>query len=324
MAVKTKTPTPTTTAPRIPTPASSPRTSGTQPSGSATSSRLTVSPQAVNTSQQRRNAAQTPSPVPTARKGQVAPPAGANAQAKGKAASPPPSSFGDKAKAYGEGLKQSGVELVEGAKTLFTNPAAVGQALVQQVQRDTGQWALHIALAGIATGVFKGDQQAAKKALQQLPARQVGQIKAQIAGTVTSPYELGRLTGNLAFGVATDGAFSLVGKGLSTVGGQAMARAGSNALKKGNQVLDTMAQDMFGGRGGPGPSAAVAYAGGGVGSATLGGGRQVGNLPKGLGTSGVPAVNFMTKDGDGSSPSAPVSLEQARGAVERQIQEFFK
>lgn len=326
MAVKTKTPTSTTfTAPRIPAPASpAPRAPATRPSTSATSSRLAVSPQAVSTSQQRRSATQTPAPIPTARKGQVAPPAGANTQAKGKAASPPSSPFGEKVKAYGEGIKQSGVELLEGAKTLVTNPVGVGQALVQQIQRETGQRAAYIALAGIAAGVFKGDQQAAKKALQQLPGRQVQQIKTQVAGTVTSPYELGRLTGNIAFGVATDGAFSLVGKGLSTVGGQAMARAGSNALKKGNQVLDTMAQDMFGGRGGSGPSAAVAYAGGGAGSATLGGGRQVGNLPKGLGTSGVPAVKFMTKNGDGSSPSAPISLEQARSAVEQQIQQFFK
>lgn len=394
MAVKTKTPTSTTaTAPRIPAPASqAARAPGTRPSASAAASRLAVSPQAVSTSQQRRSAAQTPAPVPSAQKQKtpVTLPPGLNAQEKkdagligrvlhttpkfaelvaNRAASGQLSSkqlndlayIAKQGQVHGRTDQQVIISLEKAMKGMLPNavPAgqnqgspgrpspnsvgspSIGKGLGQQLgallNYDIGDALVQrVNTAGIQWATARGNQELAQFLQNDLAAhnhlKEVGLAGAagEVARALPGEFQNGRgqySVGSIAAGVGnlsglgdakglmtgTDfkgrpinkyqGALNIgLGAATGVVGrssiggiGQAATRTLSTVSAKGNQVLDTMAYGLFGG--GPGP--ALAYAGGGVGSAVLNTGRQLGNLPKGMGMSGVAAIDFMAKSGGG-------------------------
>ena len=69
---------------------------------------------------------------------------------------------------FGQGVKQSGVELASGLLSAVKNPAAVAKAIGQQISQSNAKMAAGIYLAGVSSGLLKGNQQAAQNALKKL------------------------------------------------------------------------------------------------------------------------------------------------------------
>jgi hypothetical protein len=128
----------------------------------------------------------------------------------------------------------------------------------------------------------------------------LGNAKGLMTGTDFKGRPVNKYQGALNIGLGT--MTGVVGR--SNIGkiGQATTRTLNTVSAKGNQMLDTIAYGLFGG--GPGSGPALAYAGGGVGGAALNGGRQLAQLPEGLGPMGVVGADFMAKKGKPPSGSA--------------------
>lgn len=214
---------------------------------------------------------------------------------------------------FGQGVKQSGVELASGLLSAVKNPAAVAKAIGQQISQSNAKMAAGIYLAGVSSGLLKGNQQAAQDALKKLPAAQAQQAKQQLLSVLSDPKKIGNVTGNALLGVLSDGALSAAGKGVGLAArsatGQAATRTAQQAASAGNRALDSIAQGMFGGKGPKGMTPSLATVGGGMSNvgAGLNLGRQVGQFPKGLGLAGVGAANLMAKGGT-DFPNSPHSI----------------
>ncbi|WP_353542489.1 hypothetical protein [Deinococcus xinjiangensis] len=224
---------------------------------------------------------------------------------------------------FGQGVKQSGVELASGLLSAVKNPAAVAKAIGQQISQSNAKMAAGIYLAGVSSGLLKGNQQAAQDALKKLPAAQAQQPKQQLRSVLSDPKKIGNVTGNALLGVLSDGALSAAGKGVGLAArsatGQAATRTAQQAASAGNRALDSIAQGMFGGKGPKGMTPALATVGGGMSNvgAGLNLGRQVGQFPKGLGLAGVGAANLMAK-GSGNRSATPKTggtpIEDVKGS----------